>query len=61
MGESTDDPYNHYDRIPGDRSSKGDNVYDEVNLRGARVLSAAHGRQNSNNGTILINYYYYLW
>ena len=45
MGESTDDPYNHYDRIPADSSSKGDNVYDEINLRGARILCVAGGRQ----------------
>lgn len=50
MGESTDDPYNHYDRIPADRNSKGDNLYDEINLRGARMLSAARGRQASNTG-----------
>lgn len=41
MGESTDEPYNHYDRIPAERRSKGDNVYDEVNLRGARMLCVA--------------------
>ena len=54
MGESTDDPYNHYDWIPADRNSKGDNVYDEINLRGARMLTAARGRE-INTG-IVINY-----
>lgn len=48
MGESTDDPYNHYDWIAAEKSSKGDNVYDEVNLRGARMLHVARGRQGLN-------------
>ena len=49
-GESSDDPYNHYDWIPADRNSKGDNDYDEINLQGARMLAAARARRASNNG-----------
>ena len=56
MGESTDDPHNHYDWIPADRNSKGDNDYDEINLQGARMLTAARARQGSNNG--IIKYYH---
>ena len=55
MGESSDDPYNHYDWIPADRNSKGSNDYDEINLQGARMLSAARTRQASNNNGITIN------
>ena len=51
MGESTDDSYNLYDRIPADRTTKGDNLYDEINLQGARMLSGAHVRLTSSNGT----------
>ena len=53
-GESSDDPYNHYDWIPADRNSKGDNDYDEINLQGARMLTAARARRASNNNGIFV-------
>ena len=54
-GESSDDPYNHYDWIPADRNSKGDNDYDEINLQGARMLAAARARRASNNGNCYLH------
>lgn len=51
VGESTDDSHNLYDRIPADRNSKGDNVYDEINLQGAKMLPGGHVTLTPNNGT----------
>ena len=59
-GESTD--YNHYDWIPADRNSKGENDYNEINLQSTRLLLATRARQGSNyDGTWreIDDYYFY--